>query len=297
MGSKAMTRLRAGDWRLSLRPDLGGSIARLSWRNRDVLRPAPDEATDILQMACFPLIPYANRIANGRFVFDGREVRLPVDPRFGPHALHGDGWRAAWRVIEQDEAHCTLSYRHQAAAWPWDYTATQRFELRPDGLDVRLTLRNDSTAPMPGGVGLHPYFPRGDGARLSLKAQGVWRVDDSLIPDAAVASTQVFDWSAGPRINDAPLVDHCYFGWDGRARIIDDDALILLKASSNVSRVHVYVPPGEAYICVEPVSLMPDAFNRDDADATGLAVLGFKEELTMTMSLRLGCQLDAIAPL
>ena len=53
-----------------------------------------------------------------------------------------------------------LEYRHPAGAWPWAYHATQRFTLTPSGLTVELSLSNQSAAPMPAGLGWHPYFPR-----------------------------------------------------------------------------------------------------------------------------------------
>ena len=79
--------LAASDWTTVLRPELGGSVASLTWKGRDVLRPTPAEATDPLQTACFPLVPYANRIAGGRFAFGGREAVLEVLPPFAPNAL------------------------------------------------------------------------------------------------------------------------------------------------------------------------------------------------------------------
>ena len=64
-----MIALAAGDWRATLKPERGGAMLTLDWRGRPVFRPTPEDATDILETACFPLVPYANRIADGRFHF------------------------------------------------------------------------------------------------------------------------------------------------------------------------------------------------------------------------------------
>ena len=103
-----MIELRHGGWRLELRPEVGGSIGALSRDGADILRRMPDGSTDVLEAACFPLTPYANRIAGGVFAFEGREIALPVQPAFAPHALHGDGWLSAWEVETQDETSATL---------------------------------------------------------------------------------------------------------------------------------------------------------------------------------------------
>jgi len=68
--------------RLTLAPHVGGSIRELTWRGEHVLRPASAGATDDpFEMACFPMVPFANRIARGCFDFDGQTVCLAPNPR------------------------------------------------------------------------------------------------------------------------------------------------------------------------------------------------------------------------
>jgi aldose 1-epimerase len=90
--------LAAGDYRLVLQAKLGGSVATFHWRDKPVFRPACGPS--VLDTACFPLAPFSNRIAHGRFSFGGREVALA--PNFPdsdhPHPLHGFGWLAAWET-------------------------------------------------------------------------------------------------------------------------------------------------------------------------------------------------------
>src|SRR5437867_6886737 len=115
---------------------------------------------DRYETAAFPLVPYSNRIRDGRFLFRGRAVALPLNPPPERHSIHGHGWQAAWRALETSASAALLEYRHPADAWPWAYRATQRFTLTPAGLGVELTLANESDSPMPAGLGWHPYFPR-----------------------------------------------------------------------------------------------------------------------------------------
>ncbi len=71
-----MIGLARGDWLLMLRPELGAAVTRLTWRGHDILRPTRDGAAHPLETGSFPLVPYANRIDRGAFVFGGRDVVL-----------------------------------------------------------------------------------------------------------------------------------------------------------------------------------------------------------------------------
>src|SRR5512133_3651317 len=98
-------RLTAGALRVEIAPAVGGSLARFDggWRDGprqgrvDWLRPAGEEGLqrrDPLAMASFPLVPFCNRIRNGRASFEGREIHFPPNhpAQASPHPLHGLGW-------------------------------------------------------------------------------------------------------------------------------------------------------------------------------------------------------------
>lgn len=277
--------LEAGDWRAGLNPGLGGSIANLSWRGRPVLRPTPPDAEDMLRTACFPLLPYANRIARGRFVFDGQTVDIGPTPGFEPHALHGLGWRRPWRIEAADPISARLALEHAAdAAWPWAFRAEQVFHLRDDGLSVTVALTNTDDSPAPAGVGLHPYLDRRPQDRLTLDAPRVWVADERLIPTALGPAAVVFDWRDGPRVADAPFVDNAYDGWDGTARLSHGDWSVGLSAPG-VSRAHVYAPLGADFVCVEPVSHRPDALNAPADEASGMATLQPGQTLSLFLTV------------
>ena len=62
--------LRHEDTQLILDATRGGGILEFSWRDRPIFRSTPRSAgLDPFALACFPMVPYANRIAHGRFNF------------------------------------------------------------------------------------------------------------------------------------------------------------------------------------------------------------------------------------
>ena len=73
---KSFVVLRRSSAQLTLDPQRGGAIREFSCDGRDVLRPTPESAgDDPLDMACFPMVPFVNRIADGRFDFGGHAFR------------------------------------------------------------------------------------------------------------------------------------------------------------------------------------------------------------------------------
>ncbi len=274
----AMIVLRHGAWEAQVAVR-GGAVAFLTRDELDVLRPTPEGATDPLNFGCFPLVPYANRIDGGRFEFEGREVQLPVLSRFAPHALHGEGWLSDWTLVEQGEDRVVL--RFGGDDWPWRYEAVQTLSLSNEGLRIDLTLTNRDERPMPAGLGLHPYFPRVTDGRLDARTTEVWTGED-IVPDRLAPSAEVVDWTDRP-FADAPFVDHCFEGWDGEARLSDGAGTTVVRASTD--RLHVFVPTGETYVCVEPVTHRPDVFNQAAPGEQGFVVLAPGETLSLWMTI------------
>lgn len=277
--------LEAGDWRVVLNPGLGGSLAHCTWRRRPVLRPTLPTANGPLDTACFPLVPYANRIDNGRFTFGGRAYALGSPPGFEPHALHGLGWRSSWAVETTGPAEAALMFQHRGdGEWPWDYSARQRIGLSEAGLQITLSMTSEDGLPQPAGLGLHPYLQRLPGDRLTLLAPRVWRVDETQIPRDLTAASTVFDWSDGAALPEAPFTDHTYEDWDGTARLVHPGWGVTLT-SPGARRVHVYAPQNADFICVEPVSHRPDALNAPADEPSGLAVLQPGQTLSLSMTI------------
>ncbi|WP_312781111.1 aldose 1-epimerase [Brevundimonas sp.] len=276
-------RIERGDWTLCLRPDLGASMTSLTWRGRDVLRPAPENLDSPLAASSFPLAPYANRIDGGAFAFEGRAVRLPATPGFAPHALHGVGWRARWNVLRVHGGRVDLVLAAEAGAeWPWAWTASHRLALTEDGLEMSLSLANEDAAPMPAGLGLHPYFAVDPATRLRLSAPKVWLTDAREIPERLADAADLIDWSEAVAVAEAPFVDHAYAEWDGRAALLHDGWRVDMTASPNARWAQVYAPRGEGFVCVEPVTHRPDAHNAPAGEESGLTVLAPGGVLTLT---------------
>ncbi len=276
--------LRNADSRVTLDAAHGGGVREFSWRGLDIFRPATAGAdTDPFALGCFPLIPYANRIANGRFAFEGHEVRLRRNWDRDPHPLHGQGWLKPWGIQQTSPTQATMEFLGGGDEWPWRYRAVQDFVLEADALDIRLCVQNLSERTMPGMLGLHPYFPQPVQALVSARARTVWLTDAQSLPVQEVLAPP--DWSfEQPRAASRIGLDHCFDHWDGTASVRWPDRVLNISASG-CRALHVYTPPGLDFFCLEPQTAEVGALNRDSAAIRRLAP---GESLEMRVSFSVG---------
>ncbi|HEX8569798.1 MAG TPA: aldose 1-epimerase [Caulobacteraceae bacterium] len=255
--------LRSGDLELDLAPAVGGSVAGFRLRRGDRAEPLFRESrlpySDVLQSASYPLVPFSNRVRDGRFTFRGREVRLSPNLQPQPHPLHGQGWRGAWSVASAGEASAELRFRHEPDEWPWAYEAVQRFGLDADGLTLVLSATNTSDEEMPCGLGLHPYFPSNPETVLEVETKDVWTIDEEVMP--VERQDPVGRYDLRRRRIDAADLDNGYEGWGGQATITWPDRSLTLRFSSpDATRFQVYSPPEGGVFVAEPVTNRNDVF-------------------------------------
>lgn len=300
--------LAAGELRLVLAPAAGGSIAAFTreWqeggRRRELhwMRPATASglaAHNPLDMASFPLVPFCNRIRDGRASFEGREIRFPpnhpgVD---APHPLHGTAWLLPWQVESagQDEAVLTLVVE-AGPAWPWRFSARQHFRVHERALHVEMQVRNEDTAAMPLGIGHHPYFPHHRGTRVRSPARAMWRGDAEVMPVDLQPGGPVDALREGVELAQLDL-DNNFTGWERSTRIewpadVHGPARRLtMEAEPPLDYFVLYCPSGYDYFCAEPVSQCTDWLNllpRYGPEPLGGARVAPGETLTARFALR-----------
>jgi aldose 1-epimerase len=207
-------------------------------------------------------------------------VLLPPNLAGERDAIHGQGWRNAWRVGERSPSRARLIFDHGASDWPWDYRAEQTLDLSDRSLVHTLSVTNTSRTPMPAGLGLHPYFPRDRDTRLEADIDGVWLAGDAPPARPPLA----WDWRGGRPVTE--FVDHQFSGWTGAARLSWPRRGLRVEMTCEPATPYlvVYAPVGENYLCVEPISHRLDAVNRSARNAgRGMAVLEPGKSTSMTV--------------
>ncbi|OCX91151.1 MAG: aldose epimerase [Pseudomonas sp. CO183] len=269
--------LTRGGFQLAVRPALGGAITRFAFDGFDLLRPW-DGSEQVRRTGCFVLAPYSNRVADGRFDFDGSSHQLRRNSADHALPIHGVAWKRAWQLDERGADHLLLSLSHDpcegenAADWPFAFHLSQRLQLLDDGLALELRLHNRDSRPMPAGLGWHPYFPRHAGVELQFTAEAVWLADEQQLPLHQAAIPASWDFRQ-LRAVDEPGLDNNFSGWNGQARLCwpEQRLSLAIEAGPGLQHLIVYTPPAvQGFIAVEPVSHANGALNRG---AEGLEIL------------------------
>lgn len=284
-----------GELVLKVAPQLGGAIAGLTYRGIDILRPLPrlDEVV-VNQAGSFPLVPYSNRIAQGKFEFSGERYELFKNFGDHPHSIHGNAWKGEWVVAEESTTGCILKFLHQADTdgyhhWPWPYQATQTFELVENELRVTLKYFNLAEKTVPVGLGFHPYFANADKSLIQLTTEKVLINDENTLPCSTVDVPTQWDFNTLRRPQPGS-VDNCFSGWNGRANVIWPSQGVRAEMSSpDAKNVIVFVPGADKnFVAIEPVTNVNNAINdlSSGESEQAMKLVGAGQSVSMTMIIK-----------
>ncbi|HEV2346113.1 MAG TPA: aldose 1-epimerase family protein [Actinocrinis sp.] len=229
------------------------------------------------------LAPWPNRVADGRYRFDGEERQLDLSEPSRGNAIHGLVRWSSWRAERHDPDRVVLAHRlFPHPGYPHTLELTAAYSLSEAGLEVEVAARNIGAAAAPYGYAAHPY----------------------LIPAVHTAAGAVDQWTlhlptehrveSNERMNPIGLSDVDASGYDFRAprqlgaTVLDTAFGGLQRELDGIGRVRLSEPGGAAVtlwmdrgldwiqvftadplagdwrraaVAVEPMSCPPDAFN------------------------------------
>ncbi len=273
-----------------------GAVVDAWYRGKPVLRPYTVEASepfDVLNAACFPMVPFAGRIEGNAFVFDEHRYVLKPNTMFDKHVLHGDGWLGLWTVVEQTSTDVILAFNHAAdESSPYTYESQLTVSVVDGKLDMQLSVTNCGPVALPFGLGLHPFFPLSNNTTLQLNAEQCWDERDDHLPGKLSTIPEALDFSTPKAIPNGP--NHVGFeNWHESARLVisEHDLQIDICADSGSKRLQVYTPHFEIgikdaarYVCLEPMTHTCNA-HRMKGDF-GLRRLDTDQSMTLSVTIK-----------
>jgi aldose 1-epimerase len=218
------------------------------------------------------LVPWPNRIEDGRYEFDGRAFQLPLDEPERRNAIHGLTRWSHWSVA--DRAADRVAFEHvlyPRPGYPFSLALRVEYSLSDEGLTVRTEATNIGSDNAPYGAGSHPYLAVApdvvDDVELRVPAATVLLADERGIP---VGSGSVADEGLDfrePRAIGSLKLDHCFTELeregDGRARV--GVGTTTLWTDESYPYLMVFTGDGlpdveRRSIAVEPMTCAPNAF-------------------------------------
>lgn len=232
-----------------------------------------------------PLVPWPNRLRDGRYTFAGEELQLPLTEPAKSNAIHGLVRWANWRTAEHGEDHVALEHvLHPRPGYPFSLALRMEYTLADDGLAVRLSATNAGASPLPFGAGAHPYVSLGtptiDAVVLRAPGGRWFATDERQIPvSVEPVDGTPYDFRSARPIGDTVL-DTAYGDLErdgeGRAAVhlatADDTSELTLWMGESVGYVMLFTgdtlkskDERRRSLGIEPMTCPPNAFATGEA--------------------------------
>ncbi len=245
------------------------------------------------------LMPFPNRIRNGRYTFDGKEYELPINEPERHNAIHGFIFKKPFAVLDStppgEDTSIRLVHRYEGdyPGYPFPFEINLLYSLKEGHhFEIEVQVQNTGETSMPFGDGWHPYFRlRSPIENLELKIPSTEKLvlDEQMIPTGEV--TTFADFADFRAVNGTVL--DTVFRLSGKsgmavAEIRDpaEQATLRIWQETGPGKYNfmvAFTPPQRESLAVEPMTCSTNAFNSGD----GLLVLKSGE----TFRARHGVQL------
>ncbi|MFF2153683.1 aldose 1-epimerase [Paenibacillus chitinolyticus] len=202
-GMKAV-RLEWGSYEAVMLPDYGGNL--IAFRDKDngyrfLHEPAEEELESFKAnpgIHGIPVLFPPNRYEDGKFPWNGKVLRFPINEESTGNHLHGFLHKIPWQVDEygttESESFVSVSVRvdeaHEVYQFlPFRFTIRLRYSLNGDGLAQHLFIRNEGGERMPCLLAFHtsvnaPFAPDASAKdyRVKLTIGKRWEMNDRMLP-------------------------------------------------------------------------------------------------------------------
>jgi aldose 1-epimerase len=254
--------------------EVGATLRSFSVGGRDVVRGFGVEEMSTAGRGQ-NLIPWPNRIRDGRYTFNGVTQQLALTEPARHNASHGLARYAPWVLVEKKTDAVTNRVRiHPQPGWPSTLEVMITHQVGEDGLTVTVEATNIGATELPFGYGAHPYLTVGestvDEVAVMVPAASYLEVDDRLLPtEVSPVNGTVYDLREATVLGSTSL-DTAFTDLrrdtDGRWRVraVLGERFAELWGDETMDWAQIFTggPNRDWSIAVEPMTCGPDAFNR-----------------------------------
>ncbi|MGY6649580.1 aldose epimerase family protein [Wenyingzhuangia sp. IMCC45574] len=232
------------------------------------------------------LFPFANRIKDGKYEYNGETFQLDCNEGNLNNALHGLVYDKTFELVASHDADesvtVTLEYvsKDKVAGFPYDYTVKVTYTLAKRGLSLDLVVVNNDTKTFPFTLGWHPYFLSSDLYNSSLAFES----DKTIAFDERMITKDVIEGAVAMpiEIKDNQL-DDCYALSKSAVVFNTPNYKMTIDSSAEENFFQMYTPPVDNTIALEPVTGVSNSLN----NGMGVQELaaGDSYEITWTVAI------------
>ena len=270
--------IKAGEYAATV-TEVGAALRALRLNDRELIMEFPEDGVPVGGSGQL-LIPWPNRIRDGKYTFRGVERELEISEAARHNAIHGLTRHAHWSPETHTDSSLRMTVRLEPQpGYPFVLDVAAEYTLDADeGLTVSVTTRNAGEWEAPYGIGSHAYLKTDGGLDgpqgLAQVPAGRWlMVDERMIPqcEVPVAGTP-YDLRDRRSLRGLTL-DTAYTDivrdHDGRARVTLGQGAdgVTMWFGEGLEWVQLFSgdpldpPYHRSALAVEPMSCPPDAFN------------------------------------
>jgi aldose 1-epimerase len=209
------------------------------------------------------LIPWPNRVRDGRWHWAGSDLQLPLTEPDQHNAIHGLVRWLGWSVADRADDAVTLTCSiWPQPGYPWPLDVSVHYRIGDGGLTVTTSITNRGASPAPVAAGAHPYLTAGtpfvDDCSLHVPAETYLPTGEQQIPTGrAPVAGSPYDFRSPRRIGDTQT-DYTF------ADLVRDDrgrCAVVLSAPSGRT-VSLWAGSDYDYIEIFTGDALPDSARR-----------------------------------
>ncbi|MCV6628771.1 MAG: aldose 1-epimerase [Flavobacteriaceae bacterium] len=258
---------------------LGGSLQQLQFDSTTMIPLAMEDYNQSYRGAI--LFPYANRVANGNYVFQGKKYQLPITEIKANNALHGLVFNKTFelrqKLVHQNKALLQLAYSFNGneTGFPWKFDMILQYTLQEHRLELEVKITNKDSSAFPFVLGWHPYFAVAnlDNAVVRTETNADLHCDQKQIPTHC-ETMQRLAFSLEQEYDNG-------FVWSATNLRLHTEEYELEFVANQSQYLQLYSPPNRSELAIEPMTGAANAFQNQ----WGLKLLQpeevFKEKWTI----------------
>ena len=263
--------------------DDGASLQELTLKGHHIIKSlSPLDYADTYASSI--LFPFANRIKDGKYEFEGDSYQFNINELDNNNALHGMVYNKRFVFIDEkitdSGASVKLAYHEtqSSTGFPFTYSIYLEYVFTQSTLDLNVEIRNTDFKIFPFTLGWHPYFISDDlyNSSFLFDSNLKLKLDNRNITEGIINNENHNNFKMKDQ-----FLDDCFILKTQNVSFLTPSYSLELRTSEKNSFLQLYTPPHQNVIAIEPTTGVSDSFNNE----IGLKILKPNEVYKISWTL------------